>query len=267
MKMGRKYDVFVFVILLLTGLTSFGIVNDFSLDFNHPLGIMKIRNGQTDSCPCTNYGEGIPLCDFSDIFTEPETSGLESILDSNISVILDGSSVCIPSYIVNTNSHGFRDKEYDINGDNETFRIVISGDSMTFGQGVNTSETYSSVLERKLNKNKNINFDVLNLGVPGYNIDEKAEFLIHKGLKFEPDIIILQYNKYDVINKTKLRSLIKEEKRNILDEEDLSNKTLDDTLENKIDSKASWRGHQRYFEKLRNLPFSKKWDRVENSFK
>ena len=54
---------------------------------------------------------------------------------------------------VSLNSLGYRDFEYSLERPNNTFRILVLGDSMTFGQGINkTSDTYPKQLEVLLNK-------------------------------------------------------------------------------------------------------------------
>ena len=47
------------------------------------------------------------------------------------------------------NSHGFRVPEYTISRPPETFRIVILGDSFTWGWGVSDDETFVLVLKAK----------------------------------------------------------------------------------------------------------------------
>lgn len=75
-----------------------------------------------------------------------------------------------------------------------TIRIVTLGDSYTYGLFVNTEENYSSLLERMLNES-NIcssprNFEVINLGVPGYDTQYSYQRFIKRGLKYNPDLVI-----------------------------------------------------------------------------
>ncbi len=62
-----------------------------------------------------------------------------------------------------TNSRGLRDKEYDLNKTEGKKRIVIVGDSFTWGFGVNDDEIYSERLESMLS-----NTEVINLGVTAF---------------------------------------------------------------------------------------------------
>lgn len=62
-----------------------------------------------------------------------------------------------------TNSLGFRSPEID----NSRERVLIVGDSVAFGSGVNDDETISHFLNQKMPE-----FQVLNLAVMGYGIDQ-----------------------------------------------------------------------------------------------
>lgn len=90
------------------------------------------------------------------------------------------------------------------------FRILILGDSITYGQGVKKEETFSEKLEGLLNNDgKGGKFEVINTGIPGLNTTEElAIFLdkgldpglierpvstLHRGIAYQPDIVILQY--------------------------------------------------------------------------
>lgn len=76
----------------------------------------------------------------------------------------------------------------------DTFRIIALGDSFTFGSNLNTKETYPSQLEKILNTTircKNIQkFEVLNLGVAGYDIQYIVERFKQRGKKYNPDLVL-----------------------------------------------------------------------------
>ncbi len=52
---------------------------------------------------------------------------------------------------VKVNSKGLREYEYDYEKPPNTYRILVLGDSITFGWGVAFEKTYSKILEKKLN--------------------------------------------------------------------------------------------------------------------
>lgn len=103
------------------------------------------------------------------------------------------------------NNDGFNDiNTYNTIKPNNSFRIVTIGDSFTFGMYVDTVNSWPKVLEKKLNKLRcnNKSYEVLNLGVPGYDLEYSVEHLIEKGLKYQPDIVIFFVNNwnFDKIN-------------------------------------------------------------------
>ena len=65
-------------------------------------------------------------------------------------------------------------------------RIVMLGDSITFGHGVRDAETFSALLESRAGR-----FDVVNLSVEGYGTDQELLRLEREGLRYAPDVVIL----------------------------------------------------------------------------
>lgn len=93
-------------------------------------------------------------------------------------------------------------KEYSASRNNETFRIVTMGDSFTFGMLVDTRFNYSERLEQYLNQRikcpKINNFEVINLGVVGYDLEYSVERLVKRGLKYNPDIVVWLINDWNM---------------------------------------------------------------------
>ena len=77
------------------------------------------------------------------------------------------------------NRDGMRDREFPLAKPPGTFRIACIGDSITFGFGIDhPADTYPQRLESLLNSycgSSSQRFEVLNFGVPGYNLKEIAE--------------------------------------------------------------------------------------------
>ncbi len=95
---------------------------------------------------------------------------------------------------VKINSKGLRDYDYTFSKPANTYRILVLGDSITFGWGVELKDTYSKCLERKLNQaGLGAKFEVINTGVGNYNLKAEIEFLKREGLKYQPDMIVLGY--------------------------------------------------------------------------
>jgi len=91
--------------------------------------------------------------------------------------------------LVNSNSKGIRGtQEFAWEKPAGVTRIVVLGDSFTFGEEVGDDETYSHHLQALLP-----NSEVLNLGVHGYAHDQMLLYLKEEGLKYHPDIVILGF--------------------------------------------------------------------------
>lgn len=94
---------------------------------------------------------------------------------------------------VDINSHGLRSPETTYEKPLGTFRILNLGDSIVMGWGVREEDTYGQRLELMLNEDssRDFRFEVINAGVPGWNVENALAFLQQEGLKYEPDLILL----------------------------------------------------------------------------
>ena len=95
------------------------------------------------------------------------------------------------------NKEGFRDKNHEINTNNH--KIIILGDSVSFGLGVRQNLIYPRLLENKLNKNNRNKFEVLNFSLFAYGINHELIVLKDFGLKYKPSLIILQFYMNDLL--------------------------------------------------------------------
>ncbi len=95
------------------------------------------------------------------------------------------------------NSYGFRDYEYDLANKND-YRIIILGDSYTFGWGVKMEKTFPKVLESSLKK-QGYSVQVVNAGIYGYNTQQEVLFFEKELLKYKPDLVIISF----VLNDTR----------------------------------------------------------------
>jgi len=90
---------------------------------------------------------------------------------------------------LSSNSKGVRGRRE--HGDEKaagTTRILVLGDSFTFGEDVGDDETYSHHLERLLPGT-----EVINLGVHGYGHDQMLIYLREEGVRYRPDVVILGF--------------------------------------------------------------------------
>lgn len=65
-------------------------------------------------------------------------------------------------------------------------RVLVIGDSFSFGHGVEIAEAYPAQLEAQLSHT-----EVVNLAVTGYGTDQQLLRLIDQGLAWQPDFILL----------------------------------------------------------------------------
>ena len=103
---------------------------------------------------------------------------------------------------VDINSHGLRGPETTYEKPPATFRILNLGDSVVMGWGVREENTYGQELESLLNEDGsgNLRFEVINAGVPGWTLDNALAYLQAEGLKYEPDLILLDVTIANDIN-------------------------------------------------------------------
>ena len=85
-----------------------------------------------------------------------------------------------------TNSLGYRNREIPPKSA-DRYRIIVVGDSITWGQGIEDRERFSNLIQDYLG-NK---YEVFNFGLRAHNMPEHLEVL-DQALKYQPDFILLQ---------------------------------------------------------------------------
>ena len=91
-----------------------------------------------------------------------------------------------------TNSQGLRDKEYSLEKPNNTYRVVVLGDSLTLPSGVEIDSAYHSILEEEFNKeDSSKTYEFINFGVGGYKLNQYLSTLKYRGLDYNPDHVIV----------------------------------------------------------------------------
>lgn len=84
------------------------------------------------------------------------------------------------------NSKGFRDNEFSYQKKAGVFRILLLGDSETFGYGLPLHKHFSKIIEGYFK-----NVEVINLGVSGYGVDQELILLKNEGFKYQADLVIV----------------------------------------------------------------------------
>lgn len=104
-------------------------------------------------------------------------------------------------------SHGLREENFSVEKPEEVYRILVLGDSYTYGNGIEESERYSNVLERKLNSRYSREIEVINAGYPGTGMKDYYLFLKNRGVEFEPDLVVVGFSYWDGVSYTRRKMM------------------------------------------------------------
>jgi hypothetical protein len=109
---------------------------------------------------------------------------------------------------VRTNALGFRDsREYALAKTPGTVRIVVLGDSVTFGHGSVYEHTYPFLVEQRLRQwRSDVDWQVWNVAVPGYSTAQELAQLRDLGPRFQPDQIVVGFYENDLFENGRVRS-------------------------------------------------------------
>jgi lysophospholipase L1-like esterase len=114
---------------------------------------------------------------------EPGWQGRQVTRDSDVEVTI--------------NSLGLRDDELPREKAPNVWRLVVLGDSFSFGWGVERGEVYCDLLEQGL-AHAEQTVQVVNAGVPGWGPVQEWLWLLHQGHSFAPDAVLWQLSTNDV---------------------------------------------------------------------
>lgn len=101
-------------------------------------------------------------------------------------------------YRLRTNRLGFRGPELAVAKPANTVRILMLGDSVLYGTGVDDEVTFARRWERELNGRGDRRYEVVNSGHPMYDTTQQAALLRDEGLRLQPDLVVLVYVVNDV---------------------------------------------------------------------
>jgi hypothetical protein len=97
---------------------------------------------------------------------------------------------------VATNSKGLRDREIPYERTPGTLRVVMLGESTTFGWGVRPEQTFSKLLEGMFAE-KGIKAEVVNTGVGNFRTIQRIEYFLTEAYKYNPDLVVVYYSVND----------------------------------------------------------------------
>ncbi len=118
--------------------------------------------------------------------------------DERSHIHIPNTSSVLMGVPVQINSKGLRDYEYTYEKPVGTYRILVLGDSITFGWGVAFEKTFPKLLEAMLRERNNqtrkyTTVEVINAGIGNYNTRQELASLRKEGMKYEPDEVLLIY--------------------------------------------------------------------------
>lgn len=105
--------------------------------------------------------------------------------------VVDGGVVHAASFTVSP--EGLRGASPE-EGARDRRRVLVVGDSVTFGQGVEDDETYVAALEREAPRA----VQTLNAGVPSWDLRSETAWLDAQGWALAPDLVVLGFYVNDV---------------------------------------------------------------------
>jgi lysophospholipase L1-like esterase len=96
------------------------------------------------------------------------------------------------SYRMAISRQSLRNEEIIVPKPDGTYRIIVLGDSITEGPGVGLEDTFAKLLERSLRAAYPARpVEVINAGTGDYSTEQERIWLQERGLKYEPDLVIL----------------------------------------------------------------------------
>jgi lysophospholipase L1-like esterase len=97
-------------------------------------------------------------------------------------------------HLVENNKYGFREREVKTPKPSDVYRVMVLGDSLTWGAGLDVEERYTAIAEKLLNKAfSERKFEVLNFGIPGGATTRERDILEKLKRDVNPDLIAVGF--------------------------------------------------------------------------
>lgn len=97
-----------------------------------------------------------------------------------------GFSALLHDAPTTVNARGYRGALHPYDRKPGKARLLMLGDSVAFGFGVRDFETFAFLLEHRSDR-----YEVVNLAVEGYGTDQELLVLEGEGLRYHPDVVVL----------------------------------------------------------------------------
>jgi lysophospholipase L1-like esterase len=102
------------------------------------------------------------------------------------------------SFHYSTNALTYRgDREYQLEKRPGTYRVLVFGTGVSFGNGVDDEDVYSALLERRLNRAGDRTYEVYNLALPCSTTDVGVNELRRATQEYEYDFVVFCYGVND----------------------------------------------------------------------
>jgi len=128
------------------------------------------------------------------VFTTPDTTpGYNTTHPDRRYMLRPGFKGWTYDKRIEFNSMGIREPEGPISTGDEAYRVIVVGDSITFGIGVDLDQTFPKILEHKLNRQGGKPVRVYNLGVGSYNTVTEFRYLKEVFDQLKPHLVIFEF--------------------------------------------------------------------------
>jgi len=145
-----------------------------------------------------------------------------------------------------TNSQGWRDVEHAYQKPAGRLRILVVGDSHTYGLTASLDHLYTRRLEALLRDRGWAGVEVISLAVPGWGTDQALEAIQTEGLRYRPDVVVYQFCDNDLLDN------LQDEELGMVDgyshlEPFLYRMQGDSLVRTHRDRHLGWKAHVRYY--------------------
>lgn len=112
---------------------------------------------------------------------------------------------------IKINNLGFRDNDFNADIDQDAYKILFIGSSITMGWGVPYDSVFTTLLEKQINENSNHKILIINSGIGNYNTVLESTYLKKIYDEVKPQLVVLHYflNDSEIIEKKNANFLIK----------------------------------------------------------
>jgi len=95
----------------------------------------------------------------------------------------------IGTILYSYNAAGYRDSTHSLEKPQAIKRIVVVGDSVTEGYGVDFKSAFSQVVQSRLGNE----VEVITIAAGGLNTPQEIHLLEREGLRYQPDLVVLNF--------------------------------------------------------------------------